>query len=134
MTSQKAGKSTGKKVEEVVEEIVEVIQEVETPVVETYGYVVPIFFEREPVEKNIPVGDLFYHKVSNSFSLQCHRPNVEAQLEMVVEGDIGITEGGNTIMISKSESPVKWITSLHKSNEFSGNPFIAYEAQELYEA
>ena len=139
MTSPKPNpKAKSKKTEiikddHVVEEVTEVVVP-EPPKAEISGYVVPILFQREPVEKDVPVADMFYHKVSNSFTLQCHRPNMEAQVEQIVDGDIGISEGGNTTMISKSESPVAWITSLYKSNEFSGNPFIAHEAQELYEA
>jgi len=44
------------------------------------------------------------------------------------------TEIGGTVLISKSNSPVDWIKNLHKSNEFSGKPFVAEEALELYEA
>ena len=133
-TKSAKAKANSKKVEEVVEEVIEAPQVVEEPTAEVSGYVVPILFQREPIEKDIPVADMFYHKSSNSFSLQCHRPNMEAQVEQIVEGDIGISDGGNTVMVSKAESPITWITSLHKSNEFSGNPFIAHEAQELYEA
>ena len=53
---------------------------------------------------------------------------------MIVEGDISIEESGNIKMVSKTESPVSWIINLNKSREFSGNPFIAGEAQEIYEA
>lgn len=98
------------------------------------AYLVPILLLREPTNKDIPVGDLYYHKSSNSFELQCHRPNVEAELEMNIRGDISITTAGSVQCVSKAESPVTWITSLHKSNEFSGHPFIAQEAQEIYEA
>ena len=98
------------------------------------AYLVPISILREPLEKNIPVGDLYYHKSSNSFDLQCYRPNVMAELEMNIRGDISITTAGSVQCVSKAESPVTWITSLHKSNEFSGHPFIAQEAQEIYEA
>jgi len=106
----------------------------ETPKKEAQSYLVPIAFKREPVEKNIPVADIFYHKVSNSFELQCSAPQHEAHVEMIVEGDISIEESGNVKMISKTESPVSWIINLNKSREFSGNPFIAGEAQEIYEA
>ena len=98
------------------------------------AYLVPILLLREPLEKDIPVGDLYYHKSSNSFELHCHRPNVEAELEMNIRGDISITTAGSVQCVSKAESPVTWITSLHKSNEFSEHPFIAQEAQEIYEA
>jgi|TARA_R100000808_G_C2107603_1_gene122705 hypothetical protein len=106
----------------------------EKPKPEAQSYLVPIAFQREPIEKDIPVADMFYHKSSNSFTLQCHAPQHEAHIEMIVEGDISIEESGNIKMISKSESPVSWITNLNKSREFSGNPFIAGEVQEIYEA
>ena len=107
---------------------------VETPKPEAQSYLVPIAFQREPIDKNIPVADMFYHKASNSFDLQCHAPQHEAHIEMIVEGDISIEESGNIKMISKAESPVSWIINLNKSREFSGNPFIAGEVQEIYEA
>jgi len=106
----------------------------ETPKKEVQSYLVPIAFEREPIEKNIPVADMFYHKSSNSFTLQCYAPQHEAHVEMIVEGDISIEELGNVKMVSKAENPISWITNLNKSREFSGNPFIAGEAQEIYEA
>ena len=132
-TKAKSKKTAVIKDDQGVEEVTEVVVP-EPPKAEITGYVVPIFFQREPVEKDIPVADMFYHKVSNSFTLQCHRPNMEAQVEQVIAGDIAVSEGGNVTMISKAESPITWITSLYKSTAFSGNPFIAQEAQELYEA
>ena len=106
----------------------------EAPKKEVQSYLVPLAFQREPIDKNIPVADMFYHKSSNSFNLQCHAPQHEAHIEMIVEGDISIEESGNIRMVSRAESPVSWIINLNKSREFSGNPFIAGEAQEIYEA
>ena len=40
---------------------------VETPKPEAQSYLVAIALLREPMEKNIPVADIFYHKSSNSF-------------------------------------------------------------------
>ena len=111
------------------------VQVEEAPKPAIQSYLVPIMFEREPTEKNIPVADMFYHKFSNSFTLQCHAPQYEAEVEMVIEGDISIQEASGSIkMVSKSENPVSWIINLKNSKEFSGNPFIAGEAQEIYEA
>ena len=128
-------KASTKKIEEeaIVEEVVkEEIVEVK-PVIT--GYLVPILFKREPNDKDIPVADIFYRKDANLIELQCHKPNQEANLEQIVGGDISISSTTGAItMVSKSESPITWITSLHKSREFSGHPFIAYEAQELNEA
>ena len=106
----------------------------EAPKKEVQSYLVPLAFQREPIDKDIPVADMFYHKASNSFDLQCHAPQHEAHIEMIVEGDISIEESGNVSMVSKAESPVTWIINLNNSREFSGNPFIAGEAQEIYEA
>ena len=106
----------------------------EAPKKEVQSYLVPLAFQREPIDKAIPVADMFYHKASNSFDLQCHAPQHEAHIEMIVEGDISIEESGNIRMVSRAESPVSWIINLNKSREFSGNPFIAGEAQEIYEA
>ena len=133
-TKSAKAKAISKKVEEVVEEVIEAPQVVEEPTAEVSGYVVPILFQREPIEKDIPVADMFYHKFSNSFALQCSAPQYEAEIEMNIEGDISIEETGSIKMISKAESPVSWITSLVNSREFSGHPFIAGEAQEIYEA
>ena len=114
-----------------VKEAVVVVEEKK----EVRSYVVPILFQREPIEKDVPVADLFYRVASNLIEMQCHRPNYEAQLDMIIEGDISMsTEIGGTVLISKSNSPVDWIKNLHKSNEFSGKPFVAEEALELYEA
>jgi len=119
-------KAEAKKVEEVIIE--------EAPKQAVQSYLVPISVLREPMEKNIPAADIFYHKFSNSFSLQCFAPQYEAEVEMVIEGDISIEDSGSIKMISKAESPVSWILGLKDSKEFSGNPFIAGEAQEIYEA
>ncbi len=120
-------KASAKKVEKVIIE--------EAPKKEVQSYLVPIFFEREPMEKNIPVADIFYHKHSNSFTLQCYAPQYEADIEMIVEGDISMENSSGAVeMVSKSETPVSWITNLINSREFSGNPYITGEAQEIYEA
>ena len=137
MVSKKPSKTKKEEIKVVLEPIVEEV--VEEPVVEkkaeVRSYLVPILFQREPVNKDIPVADLFYRKDANLIELQCHAPNHEASLEMIVQGDISVeTSTGAVTMVSKSESPIAWITSLHKSKEFSGNPFIAKEAQELNEA
>ena len=117
-------KSTKQKKEEVIEEKRQV-----------RSYLTPVLFQREPVEKDIPIAVIFYRVSGNLIELQCHKPNFEAELEMIIAGDISITnKTGSTVMISKSNSPVDWICNLHKSNEFSGNPFIAKEVIEIYEA
>ena len=114
------------KTEEVVEEVVEEK--------EITGYIVPILFKREPIEKDIPVADLIYDRWSNSMKLQCYRQNYEAELDMIVAGDISLfTPTGEMTIVSKSESPVSWMKNLTNSREFAGNPFIAFEAQALYE-
>ena len=97
------------------------------------GYVVPISLLKEPMGKNIPVADVFYKKNSDAITLQCHAPNYEAALEQIIAGDISLSSGGNISMVSHSEAPEAWVKNLHKSREFSGSPFIAGEAQELYE-
>ena len=51
------------------------------PKKEAQSYLVPLAFKREPIEKDIPVADIFYHKFSNSFELQCHAPQHEAHVE-----------------------------------------------------
>ena len=126
-TKKTATKKAAPKVEEIKKE--------EAPKPPIQSYLVPILVLREPMEKNIPIADIFYHKFSNTFSLQCSAPQYEAEVEMVIEGDISIQEAsGSTKMVSKSENPVSWIINLKNSKEFSGNPFIAGEAQEIYEA
>jgi len=127
------------KVEEpMVEEVVQepVVEEVVVePKPEITGYLVPILFKREPNDKDVPVADIFYRQAANLIELECHKPNHEASIEMIIAGDISVpTTTGAINMISKSESPIKWITNLCNSNEFSGHPFIAREAQEIYEA
>ena len=131
--NNKVTKSVKKTAEKAVEEkIVE-----ETTVAEEKeitGYIVPILFKREPIEKDIPVADLIYDRWSNSTKLQCYRQNYEAELDMIVAGDISMfTPTGGMTIVSKAESPVSWIQNLVNSREFSGNPFIAFEAQALYE-
>jgi len=111
-----------------------VVKVEEAPKPEAQSYLVAIEFEREPIEKNIPVADMFYHKFSNSFTLQCHAPQYEAEIEMIITGDISLDKSGVIECISKAESPISWITNLTNSREFSGNPFIASEVQEIYEA
>jgi len=111
------------------------VEVVEEPTPEVASYIVPMFFKREPMEKDIHVADLLFHRTSNSFDFQPYAPNHEAHIEMIIAGDISINEASGQIkMISKTESPEAWIVGLTKSREFSGNPFIAGEAQEIYEA
>ena len=135
MVNKKAVKKTDTKVEqpEVEEQVIK--EESVKPSVEVQSYIVPILFKREPGEKDLPVADIFYRKEAHFIELQCHNPKYHSVLEMIVAGDISLfTETGATRTISKSESPLSWITSLYQSREFSGYPFIAGEAQALYEA
>ena len=120
-------KTTAKKVVESTEEVVEKQPNIT-------GYLVPVFVLKEPVAKNIPVADIFYKKASDAITLQCYAPNHEAAIEQIIEGEISVESKGNINMISKSESPEAWIKNLIASREFSGRPFIAEKAQELYEA
>ena len=101
---------------------------------EPTGYVVPVFFKREPTNKNQPVADIFWTKSTNAITLQCHAPQHEAHIEMIVEGDISIQTNGNISMVSQADNPEGWVKNLVNSREFSGNPFIASEAQGIYEA
>tara|TARA_R110000765_G_scaffold71140_1_gene138025 strand:- start:618 stop:995 length:378 start_codon:yes stop_codon:yes gene_type:complete len=122
----KAKKALVKQTEEILEEVVENK--------EITGYLVPILFKREPIDKDIHVADLIYNRWSNSMKLQCFRPNYEADLDTIVAGDISMfTPAGEMTIVSKSEAPVSWVQNLTNSREFSGNPFIAFEAQALYE-
>ena len=123
-------KTTQKTVKKTQPKVVEEKQ----PEPETKGYIVSVSFKREPVDKDIVVADIFYTKITNEITLQCHAPQHEAHIEMIIEGDISIETAGSVSMVSKSESPESWITSLYNSKEFSGNPFIAAEAQPIYEA
>ena len=126
------GKSDKKKTVKKATPKVAVVKEEAQPNIT--GYLVPIFLLREPMNKDIPVADIFYKKASDAITLQCHAPNYEADLEQIIAGDISIEASGNINMISKIESPEAWIKNLIKSREFSGKPFIAEEAQPLYEA
>jgi len=133
--AQKKSKTKTKKVKitttkakkKVVEEVIEDKSEIT-------GYLTPILLQREPIEKNIPVAAILHNKNAGSITLECYVPSHEANIEMIIGGDISIETAGNIKMISKSESPESWITNLYKSREFSGNPFIAEEAQPTYEA
>ena len=133
--AQKKSKTKTKKVKitttkakkKVVEEVIEDKSEIT-------GYLTPILLQREPIEKNIPVAAILHNKNAGSITLECYVPSHEANIEMIIGGDISIETAGNIKMISKSESPESWITNLYKSREFSGNPFIAEEAQPIYEA
>ena len=60
----KKGKAKNTTVKKTLEPIFE-----EAPKKEAQSYLVPIAFQREPVNKDIPVADIFYHKASNSFDL-----------------------------------------------------------------
>ena len=126
------GKSDKKKTVKKATPKVAVVKEEAQPNIT--GYLVPIFLLKEPMNKDIPVADIFYKKASDAITLQCHAPNYEADLEQIIEGDISIEAGGNINMISKTEAPESWKKNLIKSREFSGKPFIAKEAQPLYEA
>ena len=122
----KAKKALVKQTEEILEEVVENK--------EITGYLVPILFKREPIDKDIPVADLIYNRWANLITLQCYKPKFEADLDTIVAGDISMfTPTGEMTIVSKSEAPVSWVQNLTNSREFSGNPFIAFEAQALYE-
>ena len=112
-----------------------VTKKVEEVQPEVQAYVVPAFLKKEPIAKDIHVADIFYRKQSNKIELETRMPNHEAKIEGIIAGDISITNNaGSTKMVSKSITPKDWLINLPNSNEFSGNPYIAYEVIELYEA
>ena len=132
MVSGKRKASTKAKAKTTTPKTVEKVEE-STP--EISSYLVPMYFKREPIEKDVHVADLFFHRTSHAFDFKPYAPNHEAHIEMIIAGDIGINESSGQIkMISKAETPEAWILGLSKSREFSGNPFIAGEALEIYEA
>ena len=131
----KAKKANKAKAKTTATKKVEKASTIGAPTPEVTSYLVPILFKREPLEKDIHVADLFYHRTSHSFDFKPYAANHEAHLEMIIAGDIGINQASGQIkMISKAETPESWIVGLSNSREFSGNPFIAGEAQEIYEA
>ena len=98
------------------------------------GYLVPVYYKNQPLAQDDLIADIWYKFLDNSITPQFHAPQHEAHLEMIIEGDISIETKGNVRMVSKSDDPEEWIKNLVNSREFSGNPFIASEAQPQYEA
>ena len=123
-------KTTKKAVKKTQPKVVEEKQ----PEPEIMGYRTIILFQREPRETNIPAAAISYNKNSGSITLECYVAGYAHGIKLAVAGDISVETAGNIKCISKAVTPESWITNLCKSREFSGNPFIAEEAQPTYEA
>ena len=122
-TTKKVAKKTQPKV---VEE--------KQPEPEITGYTTFIFFQREPKDTNITAAAVFYNKNSGFITLDYYVAAYEHAIEMLVAGDVTIETAGNIKCISKADTPEEWIKNLVNSRDFSGNPFIAGEAEPTYEA
>lgn len=122
---RKSTAAKNKEVEQVVEEVIN------TPKI----MYVPIYFKREPIEKDLHVADYIYKESTNELSFFEINPRHSARLEALLEGDIGFTnESGEKVGVSIEYEPADWIKNLHQANEFSGNPYYAGVPIEDYEA
>ena len=101
---------------------------------EIMGYRTLILFKREPKDTNITAAAVSYNENSESITLEYYVAGYAHDIKMAVAGDIVVETAGNIKCFSKADTPELWILNLHKSQQFSGNPFIAEEAQATYEA
>ena len=98
-------------------------------------YYIPIYFKREPIEKDIHVADYIYKEAINELSFFEIIGMYSSELEGYMNGDISVVDDkGITTMVSRHEQPLEWVKSLHMSKEFSGNPYLAGIPLEDYEA
>ena len=112
---------------------VEVVEE-ELPEIRTY--LVPVFLKKEPLAKDIHVANIFYRTESNQTELQVIDSMHSAKLSKLFDDD-GVTvfnKLGVSQSFQRSVKPKDWVKNIPNSEEYSGNPYIAYEVIETYEA
>ena len=112
---------------------VEVVEE-ELPEIRTYT--VPVFLKKEPLAKDIHVANIFYRTESNQTELQVINSMHSAKLSKLFDDD-GVTvfnKLGMSQSFQRSVKPKDWVKNIPNSEEYSGNPYIAYEVIESYEA
>ncbi len=98
-------------------------------------YYIPIYFKREPLEKDIHVADFIYKESINELSFFEIVGMYSSELENFMNGDISVVDDkGTTTMVSRHEQTLEWVKSLHMAKEFSGNPYLAGIPLEDYEA
>tara|TARA_R110002020_G_scaffold64492_3_gene171113 strand:- start:115 stop:555 length:441 start_codon:yes stop_codon:yes gene_type:complete len=112
------------KVEPVVEEVIT------TPKI----YYIPLYFKREPLEKDVHVADYIYKEATNELSFFEIVPTHSAKLEGLMEGDVCIQSKDGLTNVSRYDETAEWAKNLHIANEFSGNPYYAGVPLEDYEA
>ena len=88
------------------------------PEVDIKGYLVQVLFEREPIEKDIPVADIFYRRNANLIDLQCHAPIYEADIEHIIAGDISI----ETVNFDDAADIISVVIILKKVSGFTTRP------------
>tara|TARA_R110000765_G_scaffold381990_1_gene473218 strand:+ start:122 stop:544 length:423 start_codon:yes stop_codon:yes gene_type:complete len=126
-TITKAEINTTKAKKTLVEEVIKKEPEI-------MGYRTLILFKREPKDTNITAAAVSYNENSESITLEYYVDYYAHAIKMLIDGDISVETAGNRKCISKTGTPELWILNLHKAQQFSGNPFIAGEAQPTYEA
>ena len=112
---------------------VEVVEE-ELPEIRTYT--VPVFLKKEPLAKDIHVANIFYRTESNQTELQVINSMHSAKLSKLFDDD-GVTvfnKLGMSQSFQRSVKPKDWVKNIPNSEQYSGNPYIAYEVIESYEA
>ena len=135
ITKKKPTKKKATKKPTQVKKVKEKVEVIEDILPENRTYRVPIFLKKEPIAKDIHVANIFYRTESNQTELQVINSMHSAKLSKLFDDD-GVTvfnKLGVSQSFQRSVNPKDWVKNIPNSEEYSGNPYIAYEVIETYE-
>ena len=117
--------------------LTEAIEELEEPpvVVTTESvpkrYIANIYYEQEPLAKDIYAGSYVYWDSTHEVTWEALTPQYSTDLELLSQGDALVTKEGRTYLVSRWETPKDWVMNLPLAS--LGGRYICKDVVELYE-
>ena len=117
--------------------LTEAIEELEEPpvVVTTESvpkrYIANIYYEQEPLAKDIYAGSYVYWDSTHEVTWEALTPQYSTDLELLSQGDALVTKEGRSYLVSRWETPKDWVVNLPLAS--LGGRYICKDVVELYE-
>jgi len=117
--------------------LTEAIEELEEPpvVVTTESvpkrYIANIYYEQEPLAKDIYAGSYVYWDSTHEVTWEALTPQYSTDLELLSQSDALVTKEGRTYLVSRWETPKDWVVNLPLAS--LGGRYICKDVVELYE-
>ena len=124
---------------EAIEKLEDVVTEEEIivePIVEEAPrvpkrYIANLYWQQEPVAKDIFAGSYIYWESTGEVTWEGLRPAYSTDLELLSTSDILVTKEGRSYLVSRWETPKEWMQNLPWAT--FGQRYFCKDVVELYE-